>query len=316
MDSEIPILTTLFVRDDRELWRYPELLEWVKHCIVTTEQKRLILVESIPAELRQWLLDNGHEIFVEAKDCGKSPPRMAAMLGRAVKLLSSRPQPSRFVWTIELDSCLLPETKSAAEQRFARSPNNVAGVELRSVDEAGETIFPCHRRFASPPEKNKPFSIRHICWSCTLWRFAALRKVDWGKLPSLNHSDTIACDQLRRQGWQMRGLHSLTYVHKPHGSYRFQARYHPAPEPEILKPVALADAPPTVPIPPMPPIHAQDAPVIYDADWPEFTRFPDDALYVDRPSGNVYVKESELQARLQPYKEYCFRILGYPVGGI
>jgi hypothetical protein len=209
-----PIVTTIGCPLDPKQWRYPNLERRIAENVLATRWPRQICVDQCSTTLRQWLESQGHDFCVEGASFGGEPPRMAKMLGVAIRQMHG---PT--IWTVEQDARLTAEVKRAAELLFAELADDVAALELRAVDEGGET---CHPSIASWWREEKVvgglLNLKFASWSATLWRREGLMQVDFDSLPPLHRSDIEAGKQLAQRGWRFKGAWNLTYVHTPHSS--------------------------------------------------------------------------------------------------
>jgi hypothetical protein len=53
-----------------------------------------------------------------------------------------------------------------------------------------------------------------------------------------------------------------------------------------------------------------------DPNWPEFTVVAESDVWIERGTGEIYVKQSAIDNLFADDGLYCFRITGYPIAGL
>jgi SAM-dependent methyltransferase len=154
-----------------------------------------------------------HSWDLAALNSGR-PPRMGALLGRAVDRAGGD-----YVFTIEQDVTLVREEAAEAIRLMQSLPNRIACLYIQSRDPLGSPNYP----WVNDWPKAKPWGsgghLRRPAWptlSCTLWRLSALRGIDWSRVPELEFVDGAIGEQLTRMGHLCLMTDLVHCTHLPH----------------------------------------------------------------------------------------------------
>ena len=156
--------------------------------------------------------------FEIVRETAGRPPRMRQLLKRALDIVRTP-----YVWTVESDVILQPNTVDKALATLRASNPRLTGLGLEMVDEFGAREFPTLGDFprSHPWDENPALlkSPKHVSFCASIWRTADLRTANWSALPQLMDVDKHLCVQLRQKARSIFcHMPGVAAIHLPHTS--------------------------------------------------------------------------------------------------
>jgi len=169
---------------------------------------RILGVDHGAAELEAYAERHG---WATVRPDAGAPPRMGLILRMCLDRVRTR-----LVWIIEHDAIVLPGARRCVTGLLAGHPE-AAAIDCMTVTPEGEPTYPNVYRTSRPiPHPTDPRVLRvgaQTSLNCGCWRTAALRKIDWARIPLFPAVDREISRQVLGAGWELLLAPNIECVH-------------------------------------------------------------------------------------------------------